>query len=101
MRPQQRLANAKAFLQIVVGGDNFDDFNVGSDRLAEPLDALIKVECAQAASNDADLSGAAKGLAQGLTLDLARGLVVGPDVHEAVTVGRVGIESHHNDALAQ
>ena len=87
MRPQQRLANAEAFLQIVVGGDNFDDFYVGSNRLAEPLDALVKIERAQAASNDADLSGAAKGLAQCLALDLARGLVVGPDVHDAVTVG--------------
>jgi hypothetical protein len=100
VRPQQRLADAEAFLQIVVSGDDFDNLNIGPDRLSEALDPLVEVECPESAGDDAHLAGSSERVTQRFTLDLARGLVVGADVHDTVAIRRVGVERHHQDALA-
>ena len=45
------------------------------------------------------LARAAERLAQRVALDHTGGLVVGPDVHDPVAVGRVGVERQHQNAL--
>jgi hypothetical protein len=94
------LTYAESLLQVVIGGDDFDDLNVGSNRLPEALDPLIEIERSEPTSDDPDLAGAAERFTHGFTLNLARGLVVGADVHDPVAIGRVRVEGHHQDALA-